>query len=166
MLLNCGVGEDSWKSLGWRRESNQSILKEINCEYSLEGLMLKLNPQYFGHQMWRTDSLENPWCWERLRAGGEGDNRGCDGWMALLTQWTWVWVSSGSWRWTGKPGLLQSMGSQTVGHDWATELNWWVFIYIMPMGRCFVWKDASWEFPGGPVVRTLFFYCWEPRFNP
>ena len=65
--------------------------------------------------------LKRPWCWERLRAGGEGDNRGWDGWMAPLTQWTWVWVSSGSWWWTGRPGVLQSMVLQRVGHDWATE---------------------------------------------
>ena len=68
--------------------------------------------------------LKRPWCWERLKAGGEGDNRRWDGWMALVTQWTWVWVNSGSWWWTGRPGVLQSMGLQRVGHDWATELNW------------------------------------------
>ena len=68
--------------------------------------------------------LKRPWCWERLKAGGEGDDRGWDGWMASPTQWTWVWVNSGSWWWTGRPGVLQSMGSQMVGHDWATELNW------------------------------------------
>ena len=68
--------------------------------------------------------LKRPWCWERLKVGGEGDNRGWDGWMASLTQWTWVWVNSGSWWWTGKPGVLQSMGSQKVGNDWATEVNW------------------------------------------
>ena len=68
--------------------------------------------------------LKRPWCWERLRAGGEGDNRGWDGWMASPTRWTWVWVDSGSWWWTGRPGVLQFMGSQRVGHDWATELNW------------------------------------------
>ena len=68
--------------------------------------------------------LRRPWCWERLRAGGEGDNRGWDGWMAPPTQWTWVWVNSGSWWWTGRLGVLQSMGLQRVGHDWATELNW------------------------------------------
>ena len=67
---------------------------------------------------------KRPWCWERLKAGEEGDNRGWDGWMASPTQWTWVWVSSGSWWWTGKPGMLQSMGSQRVGHNWKTELNW------------------------------------------
>ena len=66
---------------------------------------------------------KRPWCWERLRAGGEGD-RGWDGWMASLTQWTWVWVDSGSWWWTGRPGVLRFMGSQRVGHDWAIELNW------------------------------------------
>ena len=65
-----------------------------------------------------------PWCCERLKAGGKGDDRGWDGWMASLTQWTWVWVISGSWWWTGKPGVLQSMGSQRIGHDRATELNW------------------------------------------
>ena len=65
---------------------------------------------------------KRPWCWERLKAGREGDNRGWDGWMASPTQWTWVWASSGNW-WTGKSGMLQSMGSQRVRHDWATELN-------------------------------------------
>ena len=67
--------------------------------------------------------LQN-WCWERLKAGGERDDRGWDGWMASSTQWTWVWVNSGSWQWTGKPGMLQSVGSQRVGHNWVTELNW------------------------------------------
>ena len=66
---------------------------------------------------------KRPWCWERLKAGGEGDDRGWDGWMTLPTRWTWVWASSGSWWWTGKSGMLQSMGS--LGHDWAMELNWW-----------------------------------------
>ena len=68
--------------------------------------------------------LKRPWCWERLKAGGEGDDRGWDGWMASLTRWTWVWVNSGSWWWTGRPGVLRFMGSQRVGHDWVTEQNW------------------------------------------
>ena len=105
------------------RRSNQSILKEISPEYSLEGLMLKLKLQYFGHLKWRTDSLEKTLMLERLKAGGEGDNRGWDGWMASQTLWTWVWVNSGSWWWTERPGVLQSMGLQRVRHDWATELN-------------------------------------------
>ena len=67
---------------------------------------------------------ERPWYLERLKTGGEGDNRGWDGWMASPTQWTWVWASSGNWWWTGKPGVLQSMGSQRFGYDWATDLNW------------------------------------------
>ena len=68
--------------------------------------------------------LERPWCWERLKAGREGDDRGWDGWMASLTWWTWVWGDSRHWWWTGKPGGLQSMGLQRVRHDWVTELNW------------------------------------------
>ena len=68
--------------------------------------------------------LKRPWCWERLRAEGEGDDRGWDGWMASLTLWTWVWVNSRIWWWTGRPGVLWFMGSQRVRHNWATELNW------------------------------------------
>ena len=108
----------------WIPRSNQSILKEISPECSLEGLMLKLKLQYFGHLMQRADSFENPWCWERLRAGREGDDRGWDGWNASPTQCTWVWADSGSWWRTGRAGMLQFMGSQRVGHDWVTELNW------------------------------------------
>ena len=100
------------------RRSNQSILKETNPEYSLEGLMLKLKLQYFGHLMWRTDSFEKTLMLGKI----EGRRRrGWDGWMASPTQWTWVWVNSGSWWWTG---MLQSMGWQRVGHNWVTELNW------------------------------------------
>ena len=80
--------------------------------------------QSFDHLMWRTDSLEKTLMLGSLKVGGEGDNRGWDGWMVSLPQLTWVWVSSGSWWWTGRPGVLQSMGSQRVWHYWATELNW------------------------------------------
>ena len=75
---------------------------------------------------------KRPWCWERLRAGGEGDDRGWDGWMASPTQWTWVWVDSRSWWWTGRSGMLEFTGSQRVGHDWVTELNW----TDMRLSRC------------------------------
>ena len=101
------------------RRSNQSILKEISPEYSLEGLMLKLKIQYFGHLMGRTDSLEKTLMLGKIEGGGEGDDRGWYGCMASPTQWTWVWAS---W-WTEKSGVLQSMGSQRVGHDWVTELT-------------------------------------------
>ena len=123
MLLKCGVGEDFWEWLGLQR-SNRSILKEISPDYSLEGPMLKLKLQYFGHLIRRTDSLEKTLMLGKIEVGGEGDDGGWDGWTASPTQWTWDWVSSGNlWR-TGKPGMLQSMGLQRVGHDWVTELNW------------------------------------------
>ena len=102
------------------RRSNQSILKYISPGCSLEGLMLKLKLQYFGHLMGRVESLEKTLMLEELGAGGEGDNRGWDGWMASLT---WVWVNSRIWWWTGRPGVLRFTGSQRVGHDWASELN-------------------------------------------
>ena len=106
------------------RRSNKSILKEVSPRCSLEGLILKLKLQYFGHWCKEPTNWKRPWCWERLKAGEEGDDRGWDGWMASLTRWMWVWVNSGSWWWTGRPGMLRFMGSQRVGHDWATELNW------------------------------------------
>ena len=78
--------------------------------------------------LWPPDAksrlIGKDWCWERLRAGGEGDDRGWDSWMASPTRWTWVWASFGSWWWTGRPGVFQSMGSQRAGHNWATEVNW------------------------------------------
>ena len=98
--------------------------KGISPEYSWEGLMLKLKLQYFGHLMRRTDSLGKTWYWERLKVGGKGGDRGWDGWMASPSRWRWVWASFGGWWWTGKPGVLQSLGSQRVRHNWATELNW------------------------------------------
>ena len=106
------------------RKSNQSILKEIGPGCALKGLMLKLKLQYFGHLMWRADSFEKTLMLERLKMGGEGDNSGWDGWMASPTWWTWVWVNSRSWWWTGRPGMLRFMGLRRVRHDWATELNW------------------------------------------
>ena len=107
------------------RRSNQSILKEISPGYSLEGLMLKLNLQYFGYpdvKNWlngKDPDAGKDWRW---------DDRGWDGWMASPTRWTWVWEDSGSWWWTGRPGMLWFMGLQRVRHDWATELNWTEYI--------------------------------------
>ena len=90
-------------------------------EYSLEGLMLKLKLQTLATWCKEPTHQKTPWCWERLKAAGEGDDRGWDGWMVSLTQRTWVWANSGRWWRTGKPGVLQSMGLQRVRHDWATE---------------------------------------------
>ena len=126
-LLNCNDGEDAWESCTARR-SNQSILKEIGPEYSLEGLMLKLKVQYFATWCNGLTYWKRPWCWERLKAGGEGDDRGWGGWMAPPTRWTWVWVNSRSWWWTGRPGVLWFMGLQRVAHDWG--MNWTELINI------------------------------------
>ena len=122
---------DAFELWFWRRllkvpwtakRSNQSILK-FSPGISLEGMMLKLSSSTLATSCEELTHWKRLWCWEGLRAGGEGDDRGWDVWMASLTQWTWVWVISGSWWWTGRPGMLRFMGSQRVGHDWATELN-------------------------------------------
>ena len=108
-----------WKRLlrvPWiARRSNQSFLKEINPEYSLEGLMLKLKLEYFGHLMWRADSLEKTLMLEKIEDRKRRDDKRWDGWMESLIQWTWIWASSGRWWRTGKPGMLQSMG---VAKSW------------------------------------------------
>ena len=106
------------------RRSNQSILKEISTEYSLERLMLKLKLQYFGHLLRRADSFEKTLMLGNIQGRRRKGDEGWDGWMASLTRWAWVGASIGSWWCTGKPGLLQSMGLQRGGHDWVTELTW------------------------------------------
>ena len=127
------------------RISNQSILKEISPGISLEEMMLKLKLQYFATSGKELIHWKRLWCWEGLGAGGEGDDRGWDGWMASPTHWTWVWVNFGSWWWTGRPGMLQSMGSQRVGHDKETELNWtflnysFLWIYAQEWGCKIKW---------------------------
>ena len=118
------------------RRSNQSILKEISPGCLLEGLILKLKLQYLGHLMEVLTHLKRPWCFERLRAGGERDERGWDDWMASLTQWTWVWVDYASWWWTGRSGVLRFMGSQRVGHNWATELCLDFWFYWILIKKC------------------------------
>ena len=130
MLLNCGVGEDSW----------ESILKEISPGCSLERLMLKLKLQYLATWCEELTYLKRSWCWERSKAGGEGDDRGWDGWMASWTQWTWIWVNSGSWWWRGRPGVLRFMGPQRVGHDWVTELNWTDWYKMKPWKYNVMWN--------------------------
>ena len=157
--LDC---EESWLPKNWcfwtvvLEKTLESPLdcKEISPGCSLEGLMLKLKLQYFGHLMWRDDSLEKTLMLEGLGAGGEGDDRGWDSWMASPTQWTWVWVNSGSWWWTGRPGVLRFMGSQTVGHDWATELNWLTdIIHMHKSSKHLSWGREIW----GITVRFHFY---------
>ena len=119
------------------RRSNQSILKEISPGCSLEGLTLKLKLQYFGHLMQRIDSFEKTLMLGKIE-GVRWGRRGWNGWMASLTQWTWVWVNSGNWWWTGRPGVLQSMGSQRV--DMTERLNStdWTYLtsfyYVISIG--------------------------------
>ena len=117
-------------SVPWTaRRSNQSILKEISPGCSLEGLMLKLKLQYFGYLMWRANSFKKTLLLGKIK----GRRRGGWQWMRWLdgitNSWTWVWVDSGSWCWTGRPGMLWFMGSRRVGHDWATELNFNAELY-------------------------------------
>ena len=107
------------------RRSNQSILKEISQGVHWKDWCWGWNSNNLATSCEELTHWKRPWCWEGLRARGEGDDRGWDGWMASPTQWTWVWVNSRSWWWTGRPGVLQFMGLQRVGHDWVTELNWW-----------------------------------------
>ena len=129
MLLNCGVGEDSWESLGLQGDpTNQSWRKSVlNIHWkewcwSWSSNTLTTWCEELAH--WK-----RPWCWERLKEGREEAGRLWDSWMVSLTQRAWVWASSGCWWWTGKPGMLQSMGSQRVRYNWVTELNWTDRIY-------------------------------------
>ena len=117
---------DPWTT----RRLNQSILKEISPEYSLEGLILGWSSNTLATWYEELTHLKTPRCLERLMVGGEGDNRRWDGWMASPTQWTWVWVSSRSWWWTGRLSVLQSMGSQKVRYDWVTELTSSIFSFF------------------------------------
>ena len=127
MLLNCGEVQNLEKTLESpldckeiqpvHPKGNQSWIFIGGTNAETETLILW--PPHAELTHWK-----RPWCWEGLGAGGKADNRGWDGWMASPTRWTWVWVNSGSWWWTGSPGVLRFMGSQRIGHDWATELNW------------------------------------------
>ena len=129
------------------RRSNQSILKETGPEYLLEGRCWSWNSNTLATLCEELTHWKRPWCWERLKAGGEGDDRGWDSWMASPTQWTWVCVNSGSWWWTGRPVVPQSMGSQWVGHDWATELNWTELNHTWTM-TCLANQQCLWDSPG------------------
>ena len=106
------------------RRSNQSILKRWALGVHWKDWCWSWNSSTLATSCEELTHWKGPWCWEGLGTGGEGDDRGWDGWMASPTQWVQVWVDSGSWWWTGGPGVLRFMGLQRVGQDWATELNW------------------------------------------
>ena len=122
MLLNCGVGEDSWEFLGLQGHSQAHSEGDQPWDFfgrnDPKAETPVLSPPHAELTHWK-----RLLCWEGLGAGGEGDEKGWDGWMASLTQWTWVWVNSRSWWWTGRLGVLRFIGSQRVRHDWATDLN-------------------------------------------
>ena len=124
MLLNCGVGEDSWQFLGPQGDLTSPSERRSVLDIHWKDWLWSWNSSTLATSYEELTHWKRPWCWERLKVGGEGDNRGWDGWMASSTQWTWVWLDSGSWWWTGRPGVLRFMGSQTVGHNWTTEPNW------------------------------------------
>ena len=130
MLLNCGVGEDSWESLDSCKEIQPVHPKgDQSLSVHWKDWCWSWNSNPLATWCEELTHLKSPWCWERLKVGGEGDDRQWDSWMASPTQWTWVWVNSRSWWCTGRPGVLQSMGSQRVRHNWVTELNWIILWY-------------------------------------
>ena len=124
MLLDCGVWEDSWESLGLQGDPTSPSERRSVLGVYWKDWCWSWSSNTLATWCEELTHWKRPWCWEGLGAGGEGDDRGWDAWMASLIRWTWVWVNSGSWWWTGRPGMLRFMESQRVGHDWATELNW------------------------------------------
>ena len=140
------------------RRSNQSILKEISPNVYWKDWCWSWNSNTLATSCEELTHWKRRWCWEGLRAGGEGDDREWDGWMAAPTQWTWVWVNSGSWWWTGRPGVLRFMGPQRVGRDWATELK--IDFTICPKSTPFLimWKAMpSFHVKGSRLEMFLFF---------
>ena len=125
MLLNCGVGEDSWESLGLQGDPTSLSSRKSVLNIHWKDWCWSWNCDTLATSWEELTHLKKPWCWERSKAGGKGDDKGWDGWMASPTRWTWVWVNSGSWWWTGRPGVVRFMRLQRARHDWATELNWW-----------------------------------------
>ena len=166
MLLNCGVGEESWESLRLEGDPTSPFERKSVLKIHWKDWCWSWNSNTLAAWCEELTPWKRSWCWERLKAGGEGDDRRWDGWMAAPTQWTWVWVNSGSWRWIGSPAIRQSMGSQKVGHDWATELNWilgslkfflksvsWLGKFIQS-SECFILLFTIMNFPQGMLCVT------------
>ena len=128
----------------WTVVLKKTLEHPLDPGCSLEGLLLKLKLQYFGNLIQRTDSFKKTLVLGKMRAGGEGDNREWDGWMASSAQWTWVWVDFRSWWQTGRPGVLRFIESQRVGRDWATELNWNVCNYLYSV--LLIWLEDFYSF--------------------
>ena len=121
MLLNCGVGEDSWDSLGLQGDQTSHSWRKTVLSIHWKDWCWSWSSNTLATWWEELTHWKRHWCWERSKMGGEGDGRGWDSWMVSPTHWTWVWASSMSWWWMGKPGVLQSTGSQRVRHNWVTE---------------------------------------------
>ena len=132
MLLNCGIGEDSWESLGLQGDPTSPFWRTSALGFLWKEWCWSWNSSTLSTSCEELTHWKELWCWEGLGARREGNDRGWDGWMASLTWWIWVWVNSRSWCWTGRPGVLRFMGSQRVRHDWGTDL---------------IWSEASFSYP-------------------
>ena len=163
MLLNCGVGEDSWESLGLQGDPTSPFYRKSVLNIHWKDWCWSWNSNTLATWCQELTHWKRPWCWGRLKVGGEGDDRGGDDWMASPTPWTWVWTSSGSWWWTGRPGVLQSMGLQRVGHDWATALN----LVFSGSIRMFFWLSAPPPaLPCQMLVPSPAVRQWPPLLTP
>ena len=171
MLLNCGVGEDSWESLGLQGDSTSSSYRRSVLSIHWKDCCWSWNSKTLAAWYEELTHLKRSWCWERLKAGGVVDDRRWDSWMASPTQWTWVWVDSGSWWWTGRPGVLWFMGLQRVVHDWVAELNWTEHGFIA--SNCWGREEREKNGTEGSLyefvwnVQNGFFRCvWNRRLFP
>ena len=153
MLLNCGVGELwCWESLGLQGDPTSPSQRKSVLSVHWKDWYWSWNSNILATWCEELTHLKWPWCWERLKAGGEGDDRGSDGWMASPTQWAWFWVNSGSWLWKGRPGVLRFMGLQRVRHNWMTELYWpWSTVLFI---HCWIWFANI-------LLRILYLCSWE-----
>ena len=168
MLLNCGVGEDSWESLGLQRDPASPSSRRSVLSVHWKDWCWSWNSSTLATWCEELTHLKRPWCWERLKAG-EGDDRGWGGWMASPIRWRWVWVKSGNWWWTGRPGVLCSIGLWKVRHDWVIELNWTEYIacccLVVSYSFAAPWTvtpqaPLSWDFPGKNTRVGCHFLLW------
>ena len=162
MLFNYGVGKDSWESFGLQGDPTSSSWRRSVLGVHWKDWCWSWNSNTLATSCKELTHWKRPWCWDRLGAG-EGDSRGWDGWMASLTPWAWVWVNSRSLWWTGRPGVLQFMGLQRVGHDWATELNWTEHIHCIIVYCCYsvakscptLWDPMGCAISGFPIFHYI-----------
>ena len=154
MLLNCDVGEDSWESLREQGDPTSPSYKKSVLNIPWKDWCWSWNTNILATWCEELTHWKRPWCWERWKVGGEGNDRGWDGWMASPIQQTWVWVSSRSWWWTGKPGFLQSIGSKRLRHNWVTEPTDW-HVWMWEFDHKEGWAPKNWCFWTVVLEKTL-----------